>query len=426
VLCYIKYGWDKLLVDPDNGNNCCRKLATSCIPGSISVTLFQSVPSAQDKGWTSRLYSIPKITFGTIYNYLVDRKLVLKKVTCLESVADNRAEAMYSGEKIISSACIEYTRTLDKAYRFFQDGCVQHIKYHPLPNVAEHICISAVVLPSMRKDHVYNVTIFVHQSARVSHACCSCPAGLSGCCNHVTATLYCLEDYVHSGLPDDELKGCTERLQTWNIPRHLGADPRPTDDIQLTKKQYGVEKRLKKHRVNEWDYRPLNRRLVDPNTARRLREALLNMEKIKMTSANNAVSAAQTSSQKRKAIQSKLLLERYGTSCYLQLLDDEPAPHETHLDEIRKERLSKASAQKKKLLNDLGAKLSHVKHDHTYSNVNSDDREDVIIDGMNSDCAGTLHLVHQLYEGKAVISSSEATDLEIKTRNMSWSCSRSS
>ena len=26
-MIYIKYGWDKLLVDPDNGENCQRKLA---------------------------------------------------------------------------------------------------------------------------------------------------------------------------------------------------------------------------------------------------------------------------------------------------------------------------------------------------------------------------------------------------------------
>ena len=72
------------------------------------------------------------------------------------------------------------------------------------------------VLPSMRKDRMYNVSIFIHESARVADACCSCPAGLSGCCSHVTAVLYCLEDYVHSGLQDNEQKGSTERLQTWN------------------------------------------------------------------------------------------------------------------------------------------------------------------------------------------------------------------
>lgn len=90
--------------------------------------------------WTNRLYNLPKITFSTIYDYLVDRKLVLKKVACLESIADKRAEAVSVDDKKVtvvepSTNCvsIEYTRTLDKAYRFFQDGHVQNIKYHPLP-----------------------------------------------------------------------------------------------------------------------------------------------------------------------------------------------------------------------------------------------------------------------------------------------------
>ena len=63
---------------------------------------------------------------------------------------------------------------------------------------------------------MYNISIFIHESARVAHACCSCPAGLSGCCNHVTATLYCLENNVHSGHQDDEQKRSTECLETWN------------------------------------------------------------------------------------------------------------------------------------------------------------------------------------------------------------------
>ena len=92
-MSYIKYGWDKLLVDPDNGENCRRKLATVSDASSPNVNLFQSVPDAEDIHWTNRLYNLPKITFGTIYDYLVDRKMVLEKICCLESMADKRAEA---------------------------------------------------------------------------------------------------------------------------------------------------------------------------------------------------------------------------------------------------------------------------------------------------------------------------------------------
>ena len=108
-----------------------------------------------------------------------------------------------------------------------------------------------------------------------------------------------------------------------------------------------------------------NRRIVDPNMARNLKEALLIAEQVKIAKASNAVFTAQSSSQKRKANQSKLLLEKYGSSCYLQLLDDEPAHPETHLDEIKQERVSRAKALIEKFLHDLGAKLSHVKHDHS-------------------------------------------------------------
>ena len=78
----------------------------------------------------------------------MDRKLVIKKVACLESVVDKRVEAVYNDDKKVnvvepSTNCvsIECTRTLNKAYHFFQGGHVQNIKYHPLPNIANHICM---------------------------------------------------------------------------------------------------------------------------------------------------------------------------------------------------------------------------------------------------------------------------------------------
>ena len=118
-----------------------------------------------------------------------------------------------------------------------------------------------------------------------------------------------MEDYIHSGLQEDKLKGCTERLQTWNIPKKLDADPKPIDSVQLIKKQYGVIKRLKLHRINKSDCRPLNRRLVDPNKARNLRETLLKTEQNKIAAAHHAAGVAQTNSEKKKATRTKLMLE---------------------------------------------------------------------------------------------------------------------
>ena len=127
-MSYIKYGWDKLLLDPNNGENCRQKLATVSDASSVNAKLFQSVPDAQDIHWTNRFYSIPKITFGTIYNYLVDYKVILNKIGCLESMADKRAKAVDGHTEVLEKSGdgipIEYTRPLDKAYHFFQDGHV--------------------------------------------------------------------------------------------------------------------------------------------------------------------------------------------------------------------------------------------------------------------------------------------------------------
>ena len=63
--------------------------------------------------------------------------------------------------QVIMSQATPYPLTLDKPYHFFQDGHIQKIKYHPLPQVSDHSCVLAAVLPSMKKDRVYKVIIFL-------------------------------------------------------------------------------------------------------------------------------------------------------------------------------------------------------------------------------------------------------------------------
>ena len=89
--------------------------------------------------------------------------MILQKVSYLESVADVRAEKYsqndtedesisLSEEKSNSSVATEYTRTLDKAYRYFQDGNIQDVKYHPMPNPSDFVCVFTF-------NEKYNVTI---------------------------------------------------------------------------------------------------------------------------------------------------------------------------------------------------------------------------------------------------------------------------
>ena len=225
-----------------------------------------------------------------IYNFLTDRKVILQKVSCLESVADVRAEKYsqndakdetisLSEDKMNSSVATEYTRKLDKAYRYFQDGHIQDVKYHPIPNLSDFVCVSAKALPSMRKDRLYNVTIVICESAcSVVTAYCTGPAGLCGCRNHISRTVYCLEDYIHQDLQEDEKKSCTECLQQRNQPRKQNADAQPTNEVLITKKVYRVEKRAKIYKVHEWDCQPISKRIVNPNRAHCLQKCLCDIQ----------------------------------------------------------------------------------------------------------------------------------------------------
>jgi len=138
---------------------------------------------------------------------------------------------------------ITYTRTLDKAYHFFQDGLVQTVRFHPMTNQPNYVCIGANILPSMKKGKLYHVWIVY--TARVEKAFCTCPAGLSGCCNYVTATLYCMEEYFCLKLNEYDLKDCTEKLQVWSIPRSPKVDACPTNLVSLTKKFMVLKRDLK-------------------------------------------------------------------------------------------------------------------------------------------------------------------------------------
>ena len=424
VNCYIRYGWDQYLIDPDQGVNSRHKLtslAEKC-PDALPLKLLQAVPDISDAEWTTKLFKLPKITFGTIYDFLVDRKVLLRKVSDLESVADRRAELVCNSEKEDthvyqndrnSGVLVEYTRTLEKAYRFFKDGHVQDVKYHSMPKQKDHICIVSKVLPSMKKDRVYNVVIVICESTtKVSTAYCACPAGLAGCCNHITATLYCLEDYIHQHLYEDEEKGCTDRLQAWNRPRRKNVNARPTDEVRLSKHEYGVVKRPKLHSVNDWDCRPVSRRIIDPNKSRILRERLDIIGQYQVHTANAAFDSASNDSEKKKAYQKKCTIEKYGTSCFLQLLDGEAAPAENRLEQLKRERLELAAAKKQKFKSDLSAKLLHLNSDHCYCASNDmlgdskDDRKTI---------PSPKHLVNQLYRCHVCLDSESKIELERNT-----------
>ena len=195
---------------------------------SEDVVLVQSIPKVNDHLWTKELFKAPKVTYSTIYKFLVERKVLLRKASHIENIIENRDTSVLGSQS--NGTChdkesICYTRTLDRAYVFFQDGHVQKVRYHLMPSLSDYICIGASVLPSMKKNTKYDVLIVLSiHTAHVRTAICVCPAGLSGCCNHITATLYCIEEYFRLKLNEEDQKGCTEKLQVWNQPKPKRVD----------------------------------------------------------------------------------------------------------------------------------------------------------------------------------------------------------
>ena len=155
--------------------NCRWKLTAINKPDSEPHCLLQSLPHPSDPLWTKHLQCLPTITFNTIYNFLVDRKILLKKVSHIENAME-RQEQLSNDEE---GSChdnkswyesIEYTRTLDKAYRFFKDGHVQAVKYHPWSSQPNVICVTSTILPSMQRQNL----LCYHCHQRVYLPCCDC------------------------------------------------------------------------------------------------------------------------------------------------------------------------------------------------------------------------------------------------------------
>lgn len=108
---------------------------------------------------------------------------------------------------------------LSKASIFFKSGHVLSIQCQKLN---DHFYVKSQVLSSMKKTKAYNCFIVLDALGQVVRAYDGCPAGLDGRCNHVSATLFALEEYfkVQAGNPGGEsMVSCTSKPCQWNIPR---------------------------------------------------------------------------------------------------------------------------------------------------------------------------------------------------------------
>ena len=159
------------------------------------------------------------------------------------------------------------------------------------------------MLPSMVKNKEYTVHICLTESmkeAEVRAAFCVCVAGLGGCCNHVAATIYALEDFVRKGLREEAAKTCTSKLQAWNQPRKKNVTPLRVLDIALIKSEYGSKKRLRRQPF--FDPRPVHQQAPNLEDVGMLRDAL------------------EAEHQRQLSSDMSGFVKLYGSSCWRTLL----------------------------------------------------------------------------------------------------------
>ena len=106
---------------------------------------------------------------------------------------------------------------------------------------------------SMKKD-MRNVEIVINRTTgTVVRGVCSCPAGQSGCCNHVMALLLELADYSIKGfkaVPTEVT--CTSTARQWGIPgdKELPKAPVMNTIIKTTTNEIGINSTLYDPRIN--------------------------------------------------------------------------------------------------------------------------------------------------------------------------------
>ena len=83
-------------------------------------------------------------------------------------------------------------KPLVKGFNFFKSGHVLSIKCR---ESNEKFYVKSQVLPSMKKTVLYNCYIVFNKCGSVTTAYGGCPAGIDGRCNHVTSTLFALEEF---------------------------------------------------------------------------------------------------------------------------------------------------------------------------------------------------------------------------------------
>ena len=130
-----------------------------------------------------------------------------------------------------------------KAYKFFNDGHVQRIMYHPVTPEKVYCFIRAAVLPSIKTDILYDAWITIGKgNSYVKSTLCTRTAGLAGACNHIAGLRFCPGRFFKTFSEKDEVSFSSKPCQG-NKPRKRKLSPEKIPQFKPLKHQYGKKKR---------------------------------------------------------------------------------------------------------------------------------------------------------------------------------------
>lgn len=213
-------------------------------PTSVAIAAQPStsspVPLLPSSGWQSGKSTIIekgfKITRPFIYDYFVQR--------LTHKGPSNNFRALKSG------------------YNLFASGHVQSVK---VAAVDGQVHYKSSILPSMKKDKAYSTSCSIDvKGKKIAHAHCSCPAGISESCVHVSALLHALECLFESPKNTQLVESAvgvskTSQQCTWLKPRARKVSATRAMDITYVKHEYGKKKR-KTPPPADFDPRPPSKR----------------------------------------------------------------------------------------------------------------------------------------------------------------------
>ena len=124
-----------------------------------------------------------------------------------------------------------------KGYNFFKSGKVLGL-YSKSENGL--VYMKSQVQPCYSKGgSVHAVKIIINANSEIQKAFCPCPAGNDGCCNHLTASLFAMEDIfnktVNMKKTDTDQLPCTSTPCTWNVPKKRKQEPSTIQGVNFQK-----------------------------------------------------------------------------------------------------------------------------------------------------------------------------------------------